>query len=74
MNTAACEKHDPEMWFPFKRGPNDRAYFRAVEEAKAICQTCPVRAECLAVALEEDHRDGIWGGLTERERIKGGAA
>lgn len=34
--------------------------------AKAICNRCDVRAECLAYGLHEPA--GIWGGRTARER------
>ena len=36
--------------------------------ARALCQACPVRVECLdyALAVEEPH--GIWGGMNEFER------
>lgn len=36
--------------------------------AKAICERCTVRAECLdyAIAIREPH--GVWGGLSESER------
>lgn len=37
-------------------------------EAKAVCASCPVRAECLAYALRHSVRYGIWGGLNEAER------
>lgn len=36
--------------------------------AKAICASCPVTAECLAYALTNREKAGIWGGLSERER------
>ena len=37
--------------------------------AKAICETCPVRAECLADALEHGVlAHGVWGGTDDRER------
>ena len=42
----------------------------STREAKRICGECPVRAECLEYALEEDERFGIWGGMSERERRK----
>jgi WhiB family redox-sensing transcriptional regulator len=35
-------------------------------EAKQICATCPVLAECSDAAVNERH--GVWGGQTERER------
>ena len=33
-----------------------------VEVAKALCLDCPVRAECLAGALERREPWGVWGG------------
>jgi WhiB family redox-sensing transcriptional regulator len=33
-----------------------------------VCGACPVRAECLAEALDNEIEWGVWGGLTERER------
>lgn len=42
------------------------------DEARLICNACPLREECLAHALEEKERFGMWGGLTpiERRRIE----
>ncbi len=57
---ALCAQTDPEAFFPEKGG--------STREAKKICESCPVRAECLSYALEHDERFGIWGGLSERER------
>jgi Transcription factor WhiB len=41
-----------------------------VEAAKAVCERCPVRGECLQWALDAgaDADYGIWGGLDEAER------
>ena len=38
------------------------------EEAKSICRGCDVHEACLAFALANRERDGVWGGATERER------
>jgi WhiB family redox-sensing transcriptional regulator len=38
--------------------------------AKALCQSCPVRAECAAHALAAREPYGVWGGFTEAERIR----
>ena len=59
---ALCAQTDPEAFFPEKGG--------STREAKRICESCEVRAECLEYALENDERFGIWGGLSERERRK----
>lgn len=62
---AACRRHDPEFFFPI--GKTGRA-FAEIQRAKAICVSCPVRAECLAFALDTDQDYGIWGGCDEDER------
>lgn len=59
---ALCAQTDPEAFFPEKGG--------STREAKKVCTSCEVRAECLEYALANDERFGIWGGLSERERRK----
>jgi hypothetical protein len=62
---AACRGVDPELFFPTATsGP---AYEAQVATAKAVCAGCPVRAACLAEAMESIP-EGIAGGLTEQER------
>lgn len=48
----------------------DDLFVRGAEQhrAKLVCAGCPVRAECLAEALDNEVEWGVWGGLTERER------
>ncbi|PIE27809.1 MAG: transcription factor WhiB [Micrococcales bacterium] len=57
---ALCAQTDPEAFFPEKGG--------STREAKKVCASCEVRAQCLDYALANDERFGIWGGLSERER------
>jgi WhiB family redox-sensing transcriptional regulator len=33
-----------------------------------VCESCPVRAECLDHAVSAGERYGVWGGLTSDER------
>jgi WhiB family redox-sensing transcriptional regulator len=49
-----CRREGPELFFA--EAPAD------VEAAKALCLDCPVRAECLAGALERREPWGVWGG------------
>ncbi|HET9500994.1 MAG TPA: WhiB family transcriptional regulator [Marmoricola sp.] len=49
-----CRANDAELFFA--ESPSD------VELAKALCQACPVRAECLAGALDRREPWGVWGG------------
>ena len=60
QDRALCAQTDPEAFFPEKGG--------STREAKRVCRSCDVRAECLEYALARDERHGIWGGLSERER------
>ena len=60
QDRALCAQTDPEAFFPEKGG--------STREAKRVCRSCEVRAECLEYALEHDERFGIWGGMSERER------
>jgi WhiB family redox-sensing transcriptional regulator len=50
--------------------PPDELFVRgaAQQQAKMVCQRCPVIAECLAEALDNRTEFGVWGGMTERER------
>ncbi len=57
---GACNGLDPDVFFPDSEA--------AAEEAKAICNTCMVRASCLEHAIVVREKDGVWGGATERER------
>ena len=43
---------------------------RAVRVAKAVCSSCPCVVECLEAAIAGDEVDGIWGGMTPKERHK----
>ncbi len=60
QNYANCLGVDPDLFFP-ERGASTK-------EAKAVCQACVVREDCLEYALENSEKFGIWGGLSERER------
>lgn len=61
-----CRQVDPDAWFPKKGDSNN--------PAKRICNgfrgvpACPVRAKCLAYALDNREPWGVWGGKGERER------
>lgn len=64
---AECRDADPELFFG---GEHRSSGQKKLDEhaAKLICSHCPVRQECLAEALSDEERHGIWGGLTSRER------
>jgi WhiB family redox-sensing transcriptional regulator len=57
---AACRGIDLDVFFP-ERG-------ESAEPARQVCARCPVREQCLDYAISNGITDGIWGGLSERER------
>ncbi|TQN30525.1 transcription factor WhiB [Haloactinospora alba] len=62
---AACRDEDPELFFPI--GDSGPALIQ-IEEAKKVCQQCPVSSACLQWALDSGQDSGIWGGMSEDER------
>ena len=57
---AACQGLDPDIFYPLDDDEGD--------EAKVVCDVCPVREACLEHALGYREKEGVWGGATERER------
>lgn len=57
---SCAEAVDPDLWFPNYGGP--------LLAAKRVCRGCEVVDGCLAWALDNNERHGIWGGLSARER------
>ncbi len=62
---GACRFEDPELFFPL--GESGLS-LRQAEQARAVCHRCPVLRECRSWALRNREYDGVWGGMTARER------
>lgn len=60
LEAAACLGEDLDLFFSIEEARE--------QQAKEVCQRCPVRWECLGYALETRQRHGIWGGLNPDER------
>jgi WhiB family redox-sensing transcriptional regulator len=60
LERAECKGMSPEIFFP----PQGGRAFSA--EARAVCDRCPVRAECLDAGLGETF--GIWGATSDEDR------
>jgi Transcription factor WhiB. len=41
---------------------------KQTNEAKAICNECVVKIDCLEYAIRTNQDCGVWGGTTEEER------
>ena len=59
---ARCLGADPDVFYPPSESEDGAL------EAKAICAICPVREACLEHAITFREKQGVWGGLDERER------
>jgi len=59
---ARCRGMDPQVFHPAEE---DEA---GADAAKAICERCPVREPCMEFAISTREKEGVWGGLTARER------
>jgi WhiB family redox-sensing transcriptional regulator len=69
QDRAVCVGIDARLFF----GPDGEQWQeREIREAKAkaICASCPVRAQCLDYALGNSIKHGIWGGLNQEERAR----
>lgn len=70
---GACRSANPSLFFAPDHESSHQRRFRETA-AKAICAHCPVRSICRAYALQTGEVYGIWGGTTERERLRSQAA
>lgn len=57
----------PDTFFPEDGNGDPEFYALQVRTAKAICQDCPLKIQCLDYAVSAGMQ-GIWGGTTEKER------
>lgn len=64
---AACRDLDIALFFPKRNDNKDRGDNYA-PEARAACAGCPVAAECLMYALNNNERHGLWGGKSPKQR------
>jgi predicted Fe-S protein YdhL (DUF1289 family) len=65
ISGAKCIGEDPELFFPM--GPPSLVTAQTAR-AKAVCEGCPVRDDCLEWSLVTAQDAGVWGGLDEDER------
>lgn len=62
LEDAKCRGNTEVDFFP-ERGQD-------TSEAYAICRGCPVRSDCLELAVQNSEPDGIWGGIPAARRKK----
>jgi WhiB family redox-sensing transcriptional regulator len=59
---ASCKGVDGDVFFPASED------LQGINAAKEICSACSVADECLSYAIETNQTEGIWGGMTARQR------
>lgn len=64
---AECRGTDPRLFYAEFDGAAGSKWYQEMGW-RAMCPQCPVRAECLAHALLQRERWGVWGGLTPTAR------
>lgn len=64
---GACLTADPDLFFPIAVGD---VATKEVARAQRICESCPVKQQCLDFAMQTREPTGIWGGTTPEERIR----
>ena len=64
---AACRDTDPDLFFPIgTTGPA----LDQIDAAKAVCNQCEAKPQCLEFALATNQEAGVWGATSEEERRK----
>jgi WhiB family redox-sensing transcriptional regulator len=63
-----CAQVDPELFFPEENEDSKTSYYVNIKAAKKVCSNCPLTIKCLEYALNNGPIQGVWGGLTEKER------
>ena len=59
IGKAACRGLDNRLFFTSSK--------KIIEESVKICNSCPVKADCLNIAVENNESFGIWGGVLARK-------
>ncbi|WP_433574723.1 WhiB family transcriptional regulator [Nocardia brasiliensis] len=66
---AACRGISSSVFF-HPEGERGKARAARTSRAKEICSDCPVLLDCRTHALETHEPFGIWGGMTEGDRVR----
>lgn len=64
-----CADEDPDLHFPVSEDISLPLIREQVEQAKAVCEECPLKAVCRENAINRGS-EGIWGATTTAERAE----
>lgn len=62
MDRAACQGLNPNLFHPACNQP------LVARQARQVCNGCPVRTDCAEYAINDPNLQGVWGGMSVRER------
>lgn len=65
---AACTGRLDIDWFPTYERAAYKRWRANLAAARSVCDGCPVKVQCLAIAMADPHSAGIWAGTTESQR------
>lgn len=74
IENGKCMGQVPDSAERIEDGSLFNPWFHDQEEAKDFCNgtvdnvECPIREACLVFALTNNHREGVWGGMSELGR------
>ena len=60
--------HSNNLFFPPATFEKKEDRIKRESKAKAVCEGCTVKLECLEEAIDISEPFGVWGGMTEGER------
>jgi WhiB family redox-sensing transcriptional regulator len=67
---GSCRTADPQLFF-HPEGERGAARRERDAAAKAVCASCPVLEKCRQHALAVREPYGVWGAMTEDDRLAG---
>jgi WhiB family redox-sensing transcriptional regulator len=69
QSEAACREVDNGIFYHPQGEQHGAAHAARDRAAKRVCAGCPVCEQCRRYALEAGELYGVWGGLTEEQRL-----
>jgi WhiB family redox-sensing transcriptional regulator len=67
MIDALCRgTKNPDIFYP----DTSQGKMVDIRNAKRLCLKCEVRTSCLFYSIAHREKNGVWGGLSERQRSK----
>ncbi|RAG80520.1 WhiB family transcriptional regulator [Streptacidiphilus pinicola] len=69
QDRAACARFGTRLFF-HPAGERGESFEERERAAKRVCAACPVLGPCREYALAAREPYGVWGGLSEDERVR----